>query len=223
VPQTRTNWIKTYWKPVFTSLPDDLNAETARLNVEEEQTQVQEALMPWIAKGMIKLEVPDDGRFSTLKQLLKEFAPHLLFLSGHGKFHHQPHSDETPYGTFLFESKTGGSEPIRDTKITEALIGSAVQCVVVSACESGKAASDALNNGLTRKLGRLGLAYVIGMRESILDRAGILFARHFCDAVAGQERIDVALQQARLAISKPLKDIARREIELSGLSELSLG
>ncbi len=208
---------------LFTSLPDDLDAEASRLNVEEEQAQVQEALMPWIAKGIVKLEMPDDGRFSTLKQLLKEFDPHLLFLSGHGKFHHQPHSDEAPYGTFLFESETGSGDPIRDTQIAKALIGSRVQCVVLSACESGKATSDALNNGLTRQLSQLGIAHVIGMRESMLDRAGIVFAHHFCDAVARKERIDVSLQQARKAINTPLKDIARREADTSGLSELSLG
>jgi tetratricopeptide (TPR) repeat protein len=208
---------------LFTSLPDDLDAETARLNVEEEQAQVQEALMPWIAKGIVELEMPDDGRFSTVKQRLKDFRPHLLFLSGHGKFHHEPHTGEAPYGTFLFESETGSSEAIRETDIAQALIGSRVQCVVLSACESGKATSDALNNGLTRQLSELGIPHVIGMRESMLDRAGILFARHFCDAIARKERIDVALQQARQAINTPLKDIPERDTEAGGLRELSLG
>jgi hypothetical protein len=89
---------------LFTSLPDDVDPETGRLNVEEEQVQVQEALMQWIAKGLVKLEMPDDGRFSTLKESLADFHPHLLFLSGHGRFHHQPHTGEAPYGVFLFES-----------------------------------------------------------------------------------------------------------------------
>lgn len=208
---------------LFTSLPDDLDAETGRLDVEEEQARVQEALMPWIAKGMIQLEMPDDGRFSTLKQLLKDVEPHLLFLSGHGKFHHQPHSGQAPYGTFLFESESGKCEPVPDTDIAKALIGSQVLCMVVSACESGKAASDALSNGLARQLVQKGIPYVIGMRESILDRAGTLFARHFCDAIARKERIDVALQQARIAITTPLNGLARREDDAKGLSELSLG
>ena len=102
---------------LFTTLPDDLNPETKRLNVEEEQTQVQEALMPWISKGSVKLEMPDDGRFSTLKELLRNFEPHVLFLSGHGCFHDEPHSNEPPYGEFLFESELGTSEPIRDEEI----------------------------------------------------------------------------------------------------------
>ena len=209
---------------LFTSLPDDLNPETSRLNVEEEQAQVQEALMALIAQGSVKLEIPDDGRFSTLKQQLETFKPHVLFLSGHGTFHHQPHTGEEPYGAFLFESEDdNSSRHIHETDIAKAFIGSRVQCVVLSACESGKAASDALNNGLTRQLGQRGIPHVIGMRESILDQAGILFARHLCDAIAAEERIDVALQRARQAINKPLKDSARRDSVDGGLSELSLG
>jgi hypothetical protein len=89
---------------LFTSLPNDVDPEKERLNVEEEQIQVQEALMPWISKGLVQLKMPDDGRFFTLKELLDSFHPHILFLSGHGRFHHQPHSGEVPYGEFFFET-----------------------------------------------------------------------------------------------------------------------
>ena len=209
---------------LFTSLPDDLEAETSRLNVEEEQAQVQEALMPWIAKGLVELEMPDDGRLSTLKRVMHEFQPHLVFLSGHGKFYHEPHAKEPPYGVFLCESETGSSEAVREEELAEAFIGAQVQALVLSACESGRAASDALNNGLTRHLSQQGIPHVIGMRESVLDRAGTLFAHSLCDAIARQERVDVALQQARQAITKPLKDsVWREEFDRSGLAELSLG
>ena len=90
---------------LFTSLPDDLNPETGRLNVEEEQAQVQEALARWEADGTVLLEIPGDGRFSTFKTLLKTFQPHVVFLSGHGKFHQEPHSSQPPYGEFIFEDR----------------------------------------------------------------------------------------------------------------------
>ena len=92
---------------LFTSLPDDVNPEHGRLNVEEEQIQVQEALMPWISKGLVELEMPDDGRFSTLKDLLNSFHPHVLFLSGHGQFHDKSVLGTPSYGEFLFESESG--------------------------------------------------------------------------------------------------------------------
>ena len=190
---------------MFTSLPDNVDAERGRLNVEEEQAQVQEALLPWIAKGVVQMEMPDDGRFSTLKDLLGRFDPHVLFLSGHGKFHHEPHADEA-YGTFWFESEIGDGESIRDEEIARALVGTRVQAVILSACESGKAASDYLSNGLMQRISAEGIPHVVGMRESIYDIAGIQFARALCDALAGQERMDVALQSARAAIQKAMDE-----------------
>jgi len=190
---------------LFTSLPDNVEAEHERLNVEEEQAQVQEALLPWIAKGVVQLEMPDDGRFSTLKELLNSFHPHVLFLSGHGKFHHEPHEDEA-YGEFLFESETGDGESIREEEIARALSETRVQAVILSACESGKAASDYLSNGLMQRISAAGIPHVIGMRESVLDKAGIQFARALCDELAKGERLDAALQVARIAIQTPLKE-----------------
>lgn len=190
---------------LFTSLPDNVDAEYGRLNVEEEQAQVQEALLPWIASGVVQLEMPDDGRFSTLKELLERIKPHVLFLSGHGKFHHEPHADEA-YGTFWFESETGDGESIRDEDIARALSETRVQAVVLSACESGKAASDYLSNGLMQRISAAGIPHVVGMRESIYDVAGIQFARTLCDALARQDRLDVALQSARAAIQTAMDE-----------------
>ncbi|MCB0100139.1 MAG: CHAT domain-containing protein, partial [Caldilineaceae bacterium] len=97
---------------IFTALPDDVDAERARLNVEEEQSQLLEALTPWLAQGRVELTMPDDGRFETLQELLRSRQPHLLFLSGHGKFVAPPAADQPPYGLFLFEDEWGASNPV---------------------------------------------------------------------------------------------------------------
>lgn len=161
---------------LFTSLPDDVHPEQGRLDVEEEQAQVQDALLPWIAKGLVTLEMPDDGRFSTFKDWLREFDPHVVFLSGHGKFYGEAHLEEK-YGVFLFEDETGDGLEVREEALAEAFVGTNVRLVVLSACESGQAASDALNTGLTQRLAVQGIPHVIGMRESVYDKAGIQFAR----------------------------------------------
>ena len=192
---------------LFTSLPDDVN-ETGRLKIEEEQAQVQEALLPWISKGVVRLEMPDDGRFATLQAMLKEFQPHLLFLSGHGQFHHVPHEDEAPYGAFFFEDDSGASVAVREDALANALSGSGVRVVVLSACESSKTApaSEALANGLAQRISAQGIAYVIGMRESIIDEAAIQFEHTLCDELAHGERIDFALQAARVAMQNLVLD-----------------
>lgn len=76
-------------------------------------------------------------------------------------------------------------------------MGSGVQAVVLSACESGKAASDDLNHGLARRLSAMGIPHVMGMRESVLDEAGIQFAGALCKALAEGRHADVAIQTAR--------------------------
>jgi tetratricopeptide (TPR) repeat protein len=186
---------------LFTSLPEDANLKMGRLNVEEEQFQVQEALLPWIANGLVQLEMPDDGRFSTLEELLLDFQPQVLFLSGHGRFQSLPHTGEA-YGEFFFESKAGDSQAIREEQLANALSGTGLQAVILTACESGKAAPEALSNGLLRHISAQGLPHVIGMREAILDTAGIAFTRSLCDALAKQESMDVALQCARQNIAE---------------------
>lgn len=62
---------------LFTSLPDDLT-ENEQLQIEEEQAQVLLALGKWRYKGFVELEMPDDGRFSVFKTMLREFRPHLV-------------------------------------------------------------------------------------------------------------------------------------------------
>jgi tetratricopeptide (TPR) repeat protein len=208
---------------LFTSLPDDLDAERGRLDTEAEQDAVQEALAPWIAKGLVELQMPNDGRFATLVESVREFQPQLLFLSGHGRFVRPPGDDQPGHGEFLFEGAHGESEPVRDRELVDAFIGARLQCLVLAACESGKAASDALNSGLAHQLSLRGLPHVIGMRESILDRAGIRFARAFCDALARRERVDVALQAARAAMTKPLSGAIWQHAADASLAELSLG
>ncbi|GAB4163155.1 MAG: hypothetical protein Fur0021_38020 [Candidatus Promineifilaceae bacterium] len=208
---------------LFTSLPDDLDPETGRLSVEEQQALVLEALAPFISQGIVQLEMPDDGRFATFQALLHDFQPHLLFLFGHGKFYDEPHQTDPPYAIFQFEDDDGGSHDVPDREIAGAFYGSRVQCVALAACESGKGSSAALTHGLVWQLSQMGIPHVIGMRESILERAGILFNQALCRALAAQQRIDVALQQARQAITTPLKESVWLKSEAEGLSEMSLG
>ena len=105
---------------LFTSSSED----QARLDVEQEQAQLQEALMPWISAGKVQLQMPEDGRFSSFQQQLDYFAPHLVFLSGHGRFYQQlfhAHLDED-YAVFCFEAETGtGSHEVKGEDLATVL------------------------------------------------------------------------------------------------------
>ena len=209
---------------LFTSLPNDVDAEKARIDTENEQAQVLEALNPHVQQGTIELDVPDTGDFAKFQRLLQTGNYALVFLSGHGTFHFEPLSDEPPYAVFQFEDAQGHSRFVRDVDIAKSFIHSGVQCVVLSACESSKShASADLHTGLAQRLAAQGVPHVVGMRESVLDRAGILFSRAFCDAIARRERVDGAVQAGRAAITQPLRDATWRDGESHPCSTLSLG
>jgi tetratricopeptide (TPR) repeat protein len=189
---------------LFSSLPDNLQ-EYEQLRIEEEQGQVLEALGEWRQSGHIVLEMPDDGRFSEFERLLKEFKPQLLYLSGHGVFE-KDFLNHDDMGSFLFEGEHGDGHLVDEKQLAKVLAGTSVQAVILSACQSGKASSANLNNGIIFCLAQHGIPHVIGMRESILDRAVIQFARAFFAALMKGQEIVAALQQARVAISLQLKD-----------------
>lgn len=203
---------------LFTSITGD----QARLDAEEEQAQAQGALVALEAEGKVILEIPEDGRFQTFKQMLKDFEPQLLLLSGHGKFHDRSAVGEDDYAEFLFETDGDDGDPVAGARLADALGSPPVQCVVLSACESGKSASDRLNSGLAQRLAVHGIPHVVGVREAILDLARTRFNRVFCDALAHQERVDVAVQQARSAITEPLARV-QKESDKAGMDKLSLG
>ncbi len=146
---------------------------------------------------------------------------YLVFLSGHGQFNADPLLD--PVGAwFLFEGADGRSDRVEGEELAKAFSGTAVQAVVLSACQSGKSASADLGSSLAARLLRAGLPHVAGMRESILDVAGIHFAHALCKMLGRQERLDVALQAARgfIAESPALAGLRK---DLSGATERSWG
>ena len=207
---------------LFTSMPDDLDPEKERLDVESEQAAVLEALDPLIQDGLVELTTPDDGRFTHLQALLREETFHLVFLSGHGEFREIPF--QPPEAVFIFEGEDGHATPVAGADLAEAFMGSAVQAVVLSACQSGKSSSADLSASLAGQLLHAGLPQVVGMRESILDVAGTRFSQALCAALGRCERLDVALQAARRAIAQPLiLSGPHRDAVKEGLAELTWG
>ncbi|MCV6636110.1 CHAT domain-containing protein [Candidatus Albibeggiatoa sp. nov. NOAA] len=206
---------------LFTSQPDDLDAEKARLDIETEQVKVLEALGNAENEGKVQLTILDDGRFSTLKQTLRTREFHLVFLSGHGMFKAEAFSDDPAEAYFLFEGENGLGEQISGQEIAQLFCGTRVQCVVLSACQSGKMSSDDLNASLTTRLVQNGVPHVIGMRESVSDVAATVFTEYLCRALVNQDALEVAVQQAREKVSDT--NIFSLFREVSGKQDESYG
>lgn len=190
---------------LLTSLPDNLGNHK-RLETEAERAAIQQALIPAEQAGKIHLEIPNDGRFETFKQTLKIYRPHIVYLSGHGEFQVEHHNQKA-WGSFLFEDEWGNAEYIDEQTLADCFINIPVQLVVLSACKSAKQHPNYPNNGLAQCLHQAGIPHVIGMRETLIDQAGIQFASAFLSALTHPKHplpVDQALQKARAAIAQPV-------------------
>jgi CHAT domain-containing protein len=143
----------------------------------------------------LKVNVPE------VKEFIKGTF-HLVFLSGHGDFQFELHSGREAQSFFIFEKENGDSDQREGKEIAACFSGSGVRCVVLSACRTGKSASHELSAGLANRIWLMGIPHVIGMRESILDRAGNLFAHAFFGSIARKERLDMAIQDARKSLAR---------------------
>ena len=205
---------------MFTCLPDDVDPQRGRLNVEQQQALALAAFGEAITAGLVTLEMPDDGRFSTFQGLIRTFDPHIVFLFAHGKFMNAPGQTEPPYTIVQFEDDHGGSDFIREDKLAGAFSGGGIRAVVLAVCESGMGDSASLVAGLAGAISRAGVPHVLGMRESILAVAGMAFNAAVAAAVTGGERLDAAAQLARAAITRPLAGVAGLD---RATADLSLG
>lgn len=184
---------------LFTSLPDNLS-EQGRLDIEAEQAAVQEALNVAELEGRIELEMPDDGRLESFQETLHRFQPHLVWMSGHGEFKHDLINDKA-CGSFVFEDQWGDATPVSEQDLARCFAGvPSVQAVILSACQSAKPHPAHPDNGLAQTLHNAGIPHVIGMRESVFDKAATRFAQAFLAELVHDkqnQRIDQALQKAQ--------------------------
>jgi len=112
------------------------------------------------------------------------------------------HSEATAY--FVFESEEGEGELISAQTLADVFKGTLVQCVVMAACQSAHFSPENPEANLIMPLVQAGIPHLIGMREPLIDRAGSVFVRTLCKALAQQARIDEAVQQGRRAMTQLL-------------------
>jgi hypothetical protein len=159
-----------------------LSAQHPHLLLELEQFTLRKALSPLIAAGKVQLYAPDDGRFATLCQLLQH-SWDIVILSGHG-------SSQQDQAGIWFETDDQ-AEFITQSQLQQAFANRKTFSVILTACQSVKIAMD---------LHQLGIPHLIGMWETVLDRAACRFIDVFCTSIVVHNNIVTALQLGRLAM-----------------------
>jgi len=146
----------------------------ARLRVDQEAREIQEKLQ--LAKMRenfgyhIRLAVrPDD-----LTQALLDVEPRIVHFAGHG----------SSSGALFLENELGKSHPVEPEALASLfkLVSEQVECVLLNACHSDDQA-----NAIAKHI-----QYVIGMNQSISDKAAIAFSVGFYMALGAGKSIEQA-------------------------------
>jgi hypothetical protein len=126
---------------------------------------------------------------------------------------------------FVFESEDGHGELVAAHTLAQLFNGTNVQCVVVAACQSAHLNINGTEASLIKPIAQAGVPHVVGMREPLIDRAATVFVQTLCVALAQRERVDVAVQKSRRAMTQLLapNEVWRAVAVGRGHSDASVG
>lgn len=146
----------------------------ARLRLDEEVREIDEGLRRSKHREYFKLEQKWAVDTDSLRRALLDFEPHIVHFCGHG------YGDEG----LILEDKTGYAKPVSTEALATLfeLCKEHIECVVLNACYSEKQA-----NTIVQHIG-----YVIGMSETIGDKAAVKFTIGFYDALSAGRTVESA-------------------------------
>ena len=185
----------------------------AQLRLGEEAREIEEALIRSKKRDQFKLEQQWAVRPKDIRRAMLDYSPKIVHFSGHGigrieivrdsaeasrrmvaEIENQP-SDEA----LFLENEMGETQPVSKGSLARLfkLFSTQVECVILNACYSRVQAEVIATH----------IPYVIGMNRAIGDRAALIFAVGFYDALGAGRDIEFAYQ------------LACNSIEMEGISE----
>jgi hypothetical protein len=148
---------------------------TVSLRLQEEEREIKERLR-LAGYGKVPINSTGATRPRDIQQAMVDFKPQIVHFSGHGSG-----QDGLAFEDVIGQSKLVDSEALANLF---KLFSSRVECVILNACYSEFQAKEISQH----------IDYVIGMNQSIGDRAAIEFAIGFYTAIGGGESIEFAYQ-----------------------------
>jgi hypothetical protein len=164
-------------------------SDAARLRLGQELRDVRERLKLAKERDRFVLDSREAVRPKDITQAIFDVQPQIVHFSGHG----------TGKGELCFEDELGNVQTVSSSALTKVfkLVSDRVNCVLLNACYTdtqAKAISDHIS-------------FVIGMSQSLGDKAAIAFSVGFYKALSANYSFEKAY------------DFGCTEIELEGISE----
>jgi hypothetical protein len=159
---------------------------TGRLRLDEEIREIDNRLL--VAKYRERFDIKQAWavRHRDLSQALQRYEPHIVHFSGHG----------STDGAIVIEDDQGNAHPVPGTSLARLfrVFKDHVRCVVLNACWSAEQANAIVSE----------IDVVIGMKQSIGDKAAINFASGFYQALGYGQNIKNAFELGCIEIDLAL-------------------
>ncbi|HSK80808.1 MAG TPA: SUMF1/EgtB/PvdO family nonheme iron enzyme [Thermoanaerobaculia bacterium] len=168
---------------------------SGRIGVQQEWEALQASLQGLVNKGEVVLELLERATLPDLQRKLRKRF-HIIHFIGHGFFDRNQRE-----GGLLFEDEQGGGRRVTGRELGALLLGrKTVSLIILNACEGGRSDLAAPSAGVAQTLALAGVPAVVAMQFKITDPAAVVFARHFYEAIAEKDPVDVAVAEARQAM-----------------------
>jgi hypothetical protein len=171
-------------------------SDRSELDVELEKQWLLKAVADLTDDGRVEVTWVPGQSWRELRRAMNQQQWHIFHFIGHGGFDH-----ETGEG-FIALGEDGGTYRLAASKLAQ-LLGPhhSLRLVLLNSCESAQVDNRELFSSTATALMRRGIPAVMAMQYEISDRAAIEFARAFYEAVADGLPVDLAVRDARMAVS----------------------
>lgn len=173
--------------------PSDL----AALDANVERQRIERALDTLQTTGLITVDWLEGQTWRDLRNELRKNEWHIFHFHGHGGFDSQ--RDE---GVLALADADGRAHNFAATEFGRLLADHrSLRLVVLNVCEGARGGLNDVFSSTATTLIQRGIPAVVGMQHVISDAAAIEFAHTFYEILISGVPVDVALSEARKAIS----------------------
>jgi hypothetical protein len=172
-------------------------SDRSELDVELEKQWLHQAVTDLTDDGRVEVTWVPGQTWRELRRAINQQQWHVFHFIGHGGF-----DRDTGEGFIALGEDGGGTYRLPASKLAQ-LLGPhhSLRLVLLNSCESAQVDNRELFSSTATALMRRGVPAVMAMQYEISDRAAIEFARAFYEAVADGLPVDLAVRDARLAVS----------------------
>ncbi|HET8953277.1 MAG TPA: CHAT domain-containing protein [Solirubrobacteraceae bacterium] len=172
-------------------------AGTEKLAVEEEWRNLETALEPLSADGMVVLELVQPPTIRALRERLQSDTEyHVLHFLGHGSF-----DTGAQEGSLWLEGDSGGKTELTGAVLADLLTDhDTLRLVLLNSCQGGETSAADPFAGLAQWLVRRSIPAVIAMQSAISDRAAVEFSLSFYRQLGLGRPLEAAVAAGRIAV-----------------------